>query len=365
MDYNSIRRKTRSVIVGGVGIGGDYPVSIQSMTNTDTHDKAATLAQVRRLADAGCEIVRLALPDIEAAKTIAYIKEEGIKIPLVADIHFDYRIALAALDAGVDKIRINPGNIGSRERTEEVVRACRNKSIPIRIGVNSGSIEKSILAKYSHACAEALVESALSHVRILEELDFQDIMISVKASDVMEMIRANRLLAEACDYPIHLGVTEAGARSRALIKSSIGIGTLLAEGIGDTLRVSLTEDPVEEISAAREILSSLAIGDKRGMDIVSCPTCGRTKIDLISLSLEFENRIKAEGLSDMNIKVALMGCAVNGPGEAREADIGIAGGVGEGLLFKKGEIVRKIEEDKLIDELIREIKIMRDGEKNG
>ncbi len=364
MDYSSIRRKSRAVTVGKVSMGGEHPISIQSMTNTDTHDKEATLAQVRGLVCAGCEVVRLALPDVEAAKTISYIKERGVEIPLVADIHFDYRIALAAIDAGVDKIRINPGNIGSRERTEAVVRACRDKSIPIRIGVNSGSVEKNILEKYSRASAEALVESALLHVKILEELDFHDIVISVKASDVMEMIRANRLLSEACDYPIHLGVTEAGARSRALVKSSIGIGTLLAEGIGDTLRVSLTEDPVEEISAAREILSSLAIGERRGMDIVSCPTCGRTKINLIRLLEEFEARTRAEGLSDMNIKVALMGCAVNGPGEAREADIGIAGGIGEGLLFKKGETVRKIEEDKLIDELIREIKIIRDSEKN-
>ena len=364
MDYNGIRRKTRPVTVGKLGMGGEYPISIQSMTNTDTHDKDATLEQVRRLAEVGCDVVRLALPDVDSAKTIAYIKEKGIEVPLVADIHFDYRIALAAIDAGVDKIRINPGNIGSRERTEAVVRACLDKSIPIRIGVNSGSVEKSILEKYSRASAEALVESALSHVRILEELDFYDIMISVKSSDVMEMIRANRLLAASCDYPIHLGVTEAGARSRALVKSSIGIGALLAEGIGDTLRVSLTENPAEEIGAAREILSSLNIGERRGMDIVSCPTCGRTKIDLIRLVEEFESRTCTEGLSNMSIKVALMGCAVNGPGEAREADIGIAGGIGEGLLFKKGEIVRKVGEDKLIDELIREIKIMRDSENN-
>jgi len=365
MDYNSIRRRTRSVTVGSVGMGGEYPVSIQSMTNTDTHDREATLLQVKSLADAGCDVVRLALPDVEAVKTVAYIKEREAGIPLVADIHFDYKIALAAIDAGIDKIRINPGNIGSREKTEAVVRACRSKSIPIRIGVNSGSVEKSILAKYSRASAEALVESALSHVKILEELDFHDILISVKSSDVMEMIRANRLLAKACDYPVHLGVTEAGARSRALVKSSIGIGTLLAEGIGDTLRVSLTDDPVEEIAAAREILSSLAIGERGGMDIVSCPTCGRTKINLIPILSEFENRARAEGLFDMNIKVALMGCAVNGPGEAREADIGIAGGAGEGLLFKFGEVVRKIPEDKLIDELIREIKIMRETDKNG
>ena len=360
MDYNSFRRRSREFKIGSVGIGGSYPISIQSMTNTDTHDKAATLNQVLRLAEAGCDIVRLALVDTEAAQTIAYIKEKGIKVPLVADIHFDYRIALAAIEAGVDKIRINPGNIGSREKTEAVVRACLVKNIPIRIGVNSGSVEKSILAKHGSATAEALVESALSHAKILEELDFHNIAISVKASNVPTMLRANRLLAEATDYPIHLGVTEAGARTRAIVKSSVGIGALLSEGIGDTLRVSLTDDPVEEISAAREILEALELAENPGMDIVSCPTCGRTRISLIDMLSDFEEKARAEGLFDMNIKVALMGCAVNGPGEAREADIGIAGGVGEGLIFKKGEIIRKVKEDKLVDELIREIKIMKE-----
>lgn len=358
MDYGLIRRKTREISVGNVKMGGNAHISIQSMTNTDTHDVDATIAQIRALESAGCDIVRLAVGDIEAASTFTRLKEAGIKIPLVADIHFDYKIALAAIEAGADKIRINPGNIGSRENTEAVVRACKEKGIPIRIGVNSGSVEKSLLEKYGSVCAEALVESALYHVSILEELDFYDIAISVKASDVSTMILANKMLAERCNYPIHLGVTEAGARRRAIVKSSIGIGSLLSCGIGDTLRVSLTEDPVEEVYAAKEILSALDLAVERGMDVVSCPTCGRTKINLIDLVAEFEQRVKKEGLDKINIKVALMGCAVNGPGEAREADIGIAGGKGEALLFKKGEIIRKIEEDRLMDELINEIKMM-------
>ena len=360
MDFGIKRRACREISVGSVKIGGNNRISIQSMTNTDTLDVAATVSQVQRLSEAGCDVVRLAIPSVEAAETIREIKRRGISTPIVADIHFDYKIALAAADAGVDKIRINPGNIGSRERTEAVVRTCRDKGIPIRIGVNSGSVEQGILKKHGGPTATALVESALSHARILEELDFYDIAISVKASDVPTMLQANRLLAASCDYPIHLGVTEAGARTRAIVKSSIGIGALLSEGIGDTVRVSLTDDPVEEVAAAKEILSSLALSEKRGMDIVSCPTCGRTKISLIELLREFEDAARKEGLLDTDIKVALMGCAVNGPGEAREADIGIAGGNGEGLLFKKGEIVRKISEDKLISELIREIKIMKD-----
>ncbi len=361
MDYNSYRRKSRSFKVGNVGIGGSYPVSVQSMTNTDTHDVLATERQVRALCDKGCDIVRIAVPDIEAVKTIYEIKNRGILTPIVADIHFDYKIAIECAMAGVDKIRINPGNIGSREKTEAVVRVCRERKIPIRIGVNSGSVEKEILKKYGAPTREALVESALSHAKILEELDFHDIAISVKASSVPEMIGANRLLATKCDYPIHLGVTEAGARTRATVKSSVGIGTLLSEGIGDTVRVSLTDEPTEEIFVAREILSSLGIAKNGGMDIISCPTCGRTKINLIPLLSEFEDRVKKEGLDRLNIKVALMGCAVNGPGEAREADIGIAGGNGEGLLFKKGEIVRKIKEDKLIDELIQEIRLFKEN----
>ena len=356
MDYNSIRRKTNAITVGGIGIGGNNPISIQSMTNTDTHDVDATYAQIMRLADVGCDIVRLAVPDIEAANTFSALKKMGVKLPLVADIHFDYKIAIAAAEAGADKIRINPGNIGSREKIEAVVKVCRERSLPIRIGVNSGSLEKHILAKYGSPTAEALAESALYHASLLEQLDFGDIAISVKASNVPVMLAANRILAERTSYPLHLGVTEAGAREGAVIKSSIGVGTLLSEGIGDTVRVSLTDDPVEEIRIAKKILASLEITESRGLNIVSCPTCGRTKINLISLLAEFEKRVEAEGIADKNITVALMGCAVNGPGEAREADIGIAGGIGEGLLFKKGEIVRKIREDKLIDELIEEIK---------
>ncbi len=356
MDYNSYRRKTIAFKVGEVGIGGSYPISIQSMTNTSPLDLEATYNQIMSLEDAGCDIVRLAIPTIESAQVISEMKRRGVKMPLVADIHFDCKIALAAIKAGADKIRINPGNIGSREKTEAVVRACKERDIPIRIGVNSGSVEKSILARYGAPCAEALAESALYHAEILRELDFDKIAISVKASSVPEMIKANRILAERTSYPLHLGVTEAGAREAAAVKSSIGIGTLLAEGIGDTIRVSLTEEPVREIMLAREILGALNITEKGGMDIVSCPTCGRTKINLIALSEEFERRVRLLGLDKKNIKVALMGCAVNGPGEAREADIGIAGGAGEGLLFKKGEIVRKIKEDRLIDELIEEIK---------
>jgi (E)-4-hydroxy-3-methylbut-2-enyl-diphosphate synthase len=276
----------------------------------------------------------------------------------VADIHFDYKIAVAVAKAGVDKIRINPGNIGNRDKVREVVAACKEYSVPIRIGVNSGSLESEILRKHGAPTAEALVESAIYHADLLREFDFHDIAISVKSSDVQTMIRANRILAAKTEYPIHLGVTEAGARDRALVKSSIGIGTLLAEGIGDTLRVSLTDDPIEEIYAARAILDSLSLSQSRGMDIVSCPTCGRTQIDLIKLVREFEDRVKSEGLDRKNIKVALMGCAVNGPGEAREADIGIAGGKGEALLFKKGQIIRKIKEESLISELIEEIKAM-------
>ncbi|MBO7303722.1 MAG: flavodoxin-dependent (E)-4-hydroxy-3-methylbut-2-enyl-diphosphate synthase [Clostridia bacterium] len=364
MDYNQIRRKSRAFSVGGVGIGGTHPVSIQSMANTDTHDVEKTYRQALALEGAGCDILRLAIPDVSCTKTIFELKSRGIKMPLVADIHFDYRIALAAIEAGADKIRINPGNIGSRERTEAVVRACADKKIPIRIGVNSGSVERSLLEKHGGVSAAALVESALGHAKILDGLGFLDYAISVKASNVPLTLAANRLLAASTDAPIHLGVTEAGARTRAVVKSSIGIGALLSEGIGDTVRVSLTDDPCEEITAAREILSALEIG-ARGMDIVSCPTCGRTKINLINLLSEFEEAAGREGLLDFDVKVALMGCAVNGPGEAREADVGIAGGTHEGLLFKKGEIIRKVSEDKLVAELIREIKIIRDERKNG
>ncbi len=358
MEYNSFRRKTKSLKVGSVGIGGDFPVSIQSMTNTKTIDFSATYRQVSALETAGCDIVRLAVPDIESAASFRKLKEAGIKVPLVADIHFDYKIALAALEAGADKIRINPGNIGGKEKIAAVVSACRERGVPIRIGVNSGSLEKHILEKYGAPAAEALAESALYHAGLLEELGFSDIVISVKASDTKTMIDANRILAEKTDYPLHLGVTEAGYGNRGIIKSSIGIGALLSLGVGDTVRVSLTDDPTSEVRAAKDILDSLGIREKRGMDIVSCPTCGRTKIDLIPLVREFEERVEKEGLSELNLKVALMGCAVNGPGEAREADIGIAGGAGEALLFRHGETVRKIKENDLVGELIREIKQM-------
>ncbi len=352
------RRITDPIKAGKIIIGGDAPISIQSMTNTDTYDKEATLLQVRALEAAGCDIVRITVPHADAADIFTYLKERDVKLPLVADIHFSHEAAIASVLAGADKIRINPGNIGSPVRVKAVAEMCKEHSVPIRIGVNSGSVEKSILEKYGSPTAEALVESALYHASLLEEFDFHDIAVSVKASDVPTMIAANRLLAEKTSYPIHLGVTEAGARDRALVKSSIGIGTLLAEGIGDTIRVSLTDDPVKEIAAAREILGALKLTSDRGMEIVGCPTCGRTKINLIGLLSEFEDRIKKEGLERLPIKVALMGCIVNGPGEAREADIGIAGGASEGLLFKKGVPVRKIKEDKLIDELIKEIKEM-------
>ena len=356
MKYNDIRRLSRKISAGGVEIGGTAAVSIQSMTNTDTHDIEATYRQVKALEDAGCDIVRLTAPDVEAARTFYELKVRGISVPLVADIHFDYKIAIEAAKAGADKIRINPGNIGSEDRIEQVVRACADKHIPIRIGVNSGSLEKHILEKYGAPTPEALVSSALYHASLLEKFDFRDIAISVKASDTVNMIKANRLLAAKTCYPLHLGVTEAGAGLSSTVKSSVGIGALLSEGIGDTIRVSMTDDPVKEVEVAKEILRSLDMVENRGMDVVACPTCGRTKIALIPLVAEFERRVKALGLDKKNVKVALMGCAVNGPGEAREADIGIAGGVGEGLLFKKGVTVRKIKEERLIDELIEEIR---------
>ena len=352
------RRYTKAVSVGGVGIGGDHPITIQSMTNTDTHDIDATYFQITRLLSAGCDIVRLAVPDIEAASTFAALKKRKISAPLVADIHFDYKIAIAAAEAGADKIRINPGNIGSKEKIKSVVSVCRERGIPIRIGVNSGSLERDILIKHGSPTAAALAESALYHASLLEELDFSDIVLSVKASDVTEMIEANRILAQKTVYPLHLGVTEAGAREAAIVKSSIGVGSLLSSGIGDTVRISLTDDPAEEVKIAKHILKSLKLTDDRGMDIVACPTCGRTKINLIELVREFESLAEREGISKKNIKVALMGCVVNGPGEAREADIGIAGGNGEAILFKKGVVIRKIKEADILSELVEEIKRM-------
>lgn len=356
MRYQDIRRKTREIKVGRVAIGGKNPIAIQSMTNTDTSDFLATEKQIRELAAHGCDIVRVTVPDREAAATVRKLKESGLEIPIVADIHFDYRLALLCAEYGVDKIRINPGNIGSDERVREVARMCREKRIPIRIGVNSGSLEKHILEKYGAPTPEALCESALYHVKLLEKHDFEDIVISIKASDVEGMIRANRLLAQKVPYALHLGVTEAGSYRSGLVKSAIGIGSLLSDGIGDTIRVSLTDDPCLEVDSAKEILNALAMEGQCGMNIVSCPTCGRTKIDLISLVKRFEEAVDREGLSDVPIHVALMGCAVNGPGEAREADLGIAGGEGEAILFSHGEILGKVREEDVIDTLIRKIK---------
>lgn len=352
---------TRTVRVGGTEIGGNSPISIQSMTNTDTHDIDATYDQVMRLSEAGCDIVRISAPDLQSAKTFDALISRGVSIPLVADIHFNHEIAIAAAESGAAKIRINPGNIGSEENVRRVVDACRSASVPIRIGVNSGSLEKHILDKHLSPTPEALMESALYHASLLERFGFSDIVISVKASTVTDMIRANRLLAEQTDYPLHLGVTEAGGGDSAIVKSSIGIGALLAEGIGDTVRVSLTDDPVKEVYAAREILKSLGLARSPGLDIVACPTCSRTKISLIPMLKEFKERVRLEGLDSLDIKVALMGCVVNGPGEAREADLGIAGGKGEGLIFKKGEILRKVDEAQLIDELIKEMKNYKAG----
>lgn len=355
MIYNERRRKTKEIYVGTRSIGGSAPIAIQSMTNTDTRDASATVAQIRALEAAGCDIVRISVPTLDAAKTILAIKDAGIQIPIVADIHFDYRIALYCAELGFDKIRINPGNIGEDTRVKKVADACRQRKIPIRIGVNSGSLEKHILAKHGAPTPEALYESACYHISLLERYDFYDTVISIKASTVENTIQANRLLASGTDYPLHLGVTEAGGGDRGLIKSSIGIGALLCDGIGDTLRVSLTDDPIEEIGAAKRILQALSIEGQRGLDIVSCPTCARTKIDLIPLVKRFETAAAEAGLLHLPIKVALMGCVVNGPGEAGEADVGIAGGVGEAVLFRHGKIIEKISEEEIIPRLLKEI----------
>ena len=337
---------TRQIFVGGVPIGGGAPVTIQSMTNTRTDDVAATVAQIRRLAAAGCQIVRVAVPDLAAAKAVGAIKEQ-IDIPLVVDIHFDYKLALECVAAGCDKVRINPGNIGGEDRVRQVADACRQKGIPIRIGVNGGSLEKPILAKYGGVTPEALVESAFGHIRLLEKFDFTDICVSLKSSSVPVTMAAYRLMSEESDYPLHLGVTETGTPRMGILKSAVGIGGLLALGIGDTIRVSLSADPVEEVYAARDILKAAGVR-KDGPELVACPTCGRTRIDLIGLANEVEERLQSV---DKPITVAVMGCAVNGPGEASAADVGIAGGVGEGLLFRKGEIVKKVPQESLVDEL--------------
>ncbi len=344
------RKKTRVVNAGGVKIGGGNRISIQSMCNTDTRDAKATAAQIIRLEEAGCEIIRVAVPDMEAAEAIAEIKR-NIHIPLVADIHFDYRLALKCIENGIDKVRINPGNIGSRDRVKLVADAAKAAGIPIRIGVNGGSLERRLVEKYGGATADALVESALGHVEILDDVNFNDIVVSIKVSNVPVMLDAYRKFSECSDIPLHVGVTESGTERMGTIKSSIGIGALLSEGIGDTIRVSLTADPVREVYAAKDILRILGERE-RGIEFVSCPTCGRTQIDLISIANEVESRLANV---EKNIKVAVMGCVVNGPGEARDADIGIAGGNGEGLIFKKGEIIRKVPENAIVDELIKEI----------
>lgn len=347
-----MRRATRQISVGSVRVGGGSPITVQSMTKTDTRDIQATVEEIKRLELAGCDMVRLAVPDIDAARALGAIKNQ-VTIPLISDIHFDYRLALESIGQGVDGMRINPGNIGSRARIKAVVDAVKERNIPIRIGVNSGSLEKDILKKFGSPTAEALAESALRHVKILEDMDFRDIKISVKSTDVMKMIESYRIIAERTDYPLHLGVTEAGTSKMGTIKSSVGIGTLLAEGIGDTIRVSLTGDPVEEVSVGIDILRSLGLR-KNGVEIVSCPGCGRLEIDLMKLVREVELRISSIDLP-RPVKVAILGCVVNGPGEASEADIGIAGGRGKGMLYKDGRLVRSFKESQLVDELVKEL----------
>ena len=344
---------TREINIGGVKIGGNNPIAIQSMCNTDTRDVKSTVEQIKKLEKAGCEIIRVAVPDMQAAECIRDIKK-SIDIPLVADIHFDYRLALKCMDNGIDKIRINPGNIGGADRVKQVADMAKKNHIPIRVGVNSGSLEKELVEKYGGVTPQGLVESALRHVKLLEQNDFYDTAISIKASNVPFSIEVYELLSNTVDYPLHVGITEAGTVWGGTIKSAVGIGAILSRGIGDTIRVSLTGDPVEEIYAAKEILKDLNLR-KFGVEFISCPTCGRTSIDLIKIANEVESKIKD---IDKNIKVAVMGCAVNGPGEAREADIGIAGGHGEGLIFKKGEILRKVPEEKLVDELLKEIALL-------
>ena len=353
------RRMTRQIKVGPILIGGDAPIAVQSMTNTKTQDTQATLLQIRQLADAGCDIIRCAVPDMEAAFALKEIVA-GSPIPVIADIHFDYRLALQAIESGVHGLRLNPGNIGGNEKVRAVVDEAKPKNIPIRIGVNAGSLPKDLLEKYGHPSAEALVEAAWRHIRILEEMDYRNIKISLKCHDVPLTLAAYRLLASQCDYPLHVGITEAGTVNTGIIKSAVGIGALLAEGIGDTIRVSLTGDPVNEVKAGFEILKSLGLRTY-GPTLISCPTCGRTSINLEQLASVVETR-----LADIKepISVAVMGCIVNGPGEAREADVGIAGGKGEGLVFRKGQVIKKVPEDRLVNELFNEIDTILDERKN-
>lgn len=344
------REQTKVIKIRNQVIGGGNPVLIQSMTNTRTEDVPATVAQIQKLEAAGCEIIRCTVPALEAAEAIKEIKKQ-ITIPLVADIHFDYRMAIAAIENGADKIRINPGNIGGKDKVKAVVIAARERNIPIRVGVNSGSLEKELVEKYHGVTAEGIVESALDKVHMIEELDYQNLVISIKSSDVLMCVKAHELLAERTEYPLHVGITESGTIISGNIKSAIGLGLILHQGIGDTIRVSLTGDPVEEVKAAKIILRTLGLR-KGGIEVVSCPTCGRTKIDLIGLANQVETMVAGYPL---DIKVAVMGCAVNGPGEAKEADIGIAGGIGEGLLIKKGEIMKKVPEDQLLSALKEEL----------
>lgn len=344
------RDHTKVIKIGDRVIGGGNPILIQSMTNTKTEDVEATVAQILALEAAGCEIIRCAVPTMEAAKALSEIKKQ-IHIPLVADIHFDYKLALAAMENGADKIRINPGNIGSIDRIKAVVDMAKEKQIPIRVGVNSGSLEKPLIEKYGGVTAEGIVESALDKVRIIEELGYDNLVISIKSSDVMMCAKAHELIAEKTNYPLHVGITESGTVYSGNIKSAVGLGIILSQGIGDTIRVSLTGDPLEEIKSAKRILKTLGIR-KGGIEVVSCPTCGRTKIDLISLANQVETMVQE---FDLDIKVATMGCVVNGPGEAREADIGICGGIGEGLLIKKGEVIKKVPESELLDCLREEL----------
>ena len=353
---SALRKITKKITIGDRAIGGGLPILVQSMTNTPTQDFEATLRQIRMLEEVGCDLVRVTVPDRDAVRNLARIKE-NIGIPLVADIHFDYRLAVEACMAGVDKIRINPGNIGEEENVKAVAKVCLERGIPIRVGVNSGSVEKHLLAKYGGATAEALCESALDKVKMLERYDFDNIVVSVKSSNVSTMIATNRLLSKATDYPLHLGVTEAGTLMSGLVKSSIGIGSLLADGIGDTIRVSLTaRDLAEEVRAGRRILSACGLSS-HSIDVVSCPTCGRTKIDLVKIADELDRRLAEANLSPArNLKVAVMGCIVNGPGEARDADVGIAGGKSDAILFRKGEVIRKVPEDQVLDVLMDEIK---------
>ena len=345
-----MRNKTKTINLGGVCIGGDSPIPVQSMTNTDTRDIEATVAQIKKLEAVGCDLVRVAVLDIEAAKAIKEIKAK-VNIPVIADIHFDYRLALESIESGVDGLRINPGNIGDKEKVEQVVKACKEKNIPIRIGVNSGSISKETMERFGGVNVDSMVHSAMEHIKILEDLDYTNIKVSLKATDIHLTMESYKRMSELVDYPLHIGITEAGTVWSGTIKSSVGIGALLLMGIGDTLRVSLTGDPVEEVRVGKQILRTLGLLKDR-VEIISCPTCGRTQIDLIGLANEVEKRLENV---KKPIKVAIMGCAVNGPGEAREADIGIAGGKDFGLIFRKGEIIKKVKEEDIIEELMSEI----------